>query len=155
MSGEEDPESLSPESSDSEHRPTGSTGRKKKASKPRLTAVQKNTNHKDAENKRRNAIRERFIELSDMVPGTKGQERSEQVMLQKTSTFLKGQIRELRLLEQMADQRGVPIDESERLQNNDYIGPAFKQPHMDGYRADKAKKAASGVQVAKDEDEEA
>jgi heteromeric Ino2p/Ino4p transcription factor len=154
MSQEEDiNESLTPESSDSDHSPNASSRRKKKESKPRLTAVQKNTNHKDAENKRRNAIRERFTDLSAMVPGTQGQERSEQVMLQKTAEFLKRQMEELRQLEAMADQKGVVVDDKDKLKDNDYGGKEWKQPHMDEYRQQKAKKAASGVQVAKEEDE--
>ena len=157
MSREDDVgDSLTPESSESERESSGapSSSRKKKASKPRLTPHQKNTNHKDAENKRRNAIRERFTELSSMVPGTKGQERSEQVMLQKTGAFLRRQIRELRQLEAMADQAGIAIDADKKLKDTDYGGGAWKQPHMDDYRQQKARKAASGIQTAKDEDDD-
>ena len=147
-------ESMTPESSESDHEPSTSSSRKKKASKPRLTATQKNTNHKDAENKRRNAIRERFTDLSTMVPGTQGQERSEQVMLQRTGEFLKRQINELRQLEAMADQRGVPIEKRERLKDSDFGGPAYKTPHYAEYMQQKAKKEASGFRTAKDEEDD-
>jgi heteromeric Ino2p/Ino4p transcription factor len=155
MSKEEaEPESVTPESSeDSENEQSGSTRRKSKANKPRLTATQKNTNHKDAENKRRNAIRERFTDLSHMVPGTEGQERSEQVMLQKTADFLRRQIMELRQLEAMADNRRVPVQDDERLKETDFGGSAFKQPHMEEYRAQKAKKTANGLQTAMEGDD--
>ena len=145
-------ESLTPESSDSEHQPTSSSKKKPKP-KQRLSAVQKNTNHKDAENKRRNAIRERFTELSAMVPGTQGQERSEQVMLQKTSEFLQRQLAELRHLEIMADRQGINIDEH-RLKDSDYGGARWKHPAMDDYRQQKAKKEKSGVQTATADDDE-
>ena len=54
----------------------------------------------------------------------------------------------------MADQRGVPIDEHRKLRDKDYGGAAWKQPHMDEYRQQKAKKAASGVHTAKDEEDD-
>ena len=151
MSEEGMEESMTPESTDSEHQPSGAgSSRKKKASKPRLTATQKNTNHKDAENKRRNAIRERFTEMSTMVPGTVGQERSEQVMLQKTADFMKRQIMELRQLEAMAEQKGIAVGEDDKLRDTDFGGAAWKQPHMDEYRQQKAKKEASGIKTAQD-----
>jgi hypothetical protein len=147
----------SPESSgdSSSQQPRTSTSGKKrqKAAKPRLTAVQKNTNHKDAENKRRNAIRERFTELSNMVPGAEGQERSEQVMLAKTTDFLKKLLREQRHLEMMADARGVKLKEDDRLAETDYGGSRWSQSNMDEYRAQKAKKSANG-QGARDGDDD-
>jgi hypothetical protein len=133
--------------SDSGTQRRSSTSGKKRAktNKPRLTAVQKNTNHKDAENKRRNAIRERFTELSHMVPGAAGQERSEQVMLAKTTEFLRKMLREQKHLETMADARGVQVDEEVRLKEDDYCGKEWTEPYMEEYRAQKAKKAANGT----------
>ncbi|RMZ84142.1 hypothetical protein DV738_g536, partial [Chaetothyriales sp. CBS 135597] len=111
------------------------------SAKPRLTAHQKNTNHKDAENKRRNAIRERFTELSTMVPGTAGQERSEQVMLQKTSEFLRCQMAELRQLERLAHERGIDVDkDAEALKDSDYGGRLWREVHMEEYREQRERK---------------
>ncbi|KAL8243944.1 hypothetical protein R6Q59_010202 [Mikania micrantha] len=122
-------------------KPSGPTKKKSgKSSKPRLTATQKNTNHKDAENKRRNAIRERFTDLSRMVPGAEGQERSEQVMLGKTTEFLKEMLEEQRRLEDLAEQRGIMLDEKNRLQDTDYGGSKWAPINMDAYHAAKAKK---------------
>ncbi|KAK5093161.1 Transcription factor [Exophiala xenobiotica] len=78
---------------------SGTKKRNSKSSKPRLTPHQKDTNHKDAENKRRTAIRENFTTLSQVVPGTEGQERSEQVMLVKTKEYLVDSIKEIHQLE--------------------------------------------------------
>ncbi|RMZ91953.1 hypothetical protein DV736_g813, partial [Chaetothyriales sp. CBS 134916] len=111
------------------------------SAKPRLSVHQKNTNHKDAENKRRNAIRERFTELSTMVPGTAGQERSEQVMLQKTSEFLRCQMGELRQLERMAHERGIDVDkDAEALKDSDYGGRHWRELHMEEYREQRERK---------------
>lgn len=119
---------------------SGSRKKNGKASKPRLTASQKNTNHKDAENKRRNAIRERFTDLSKMVPGATGQERSEQVMLGKTTEFLKEMLIEQRKLEGIAEQRGVILDEKDKLKDTDYGGSKWQHMNMDAYHATKVKK---------------
>ena len=129
--------------SDSQRPGSSSSSKKRnKVNKPRLTAVQKNTNHKDAENKRRNAIRERFTELSLMVPGAEGQERSEQVMLNKSTDFLRKMLREQRHLEMMADARGVKFDKEIRLKPSDFGGDKWKPFYMEEYRAAKVKKAA-------------
>lgn len=131
------------------------SGKKKnKASKPRLTAVQKNTNHKDAENKRRNAIRERFTDLSNMVPGAEGQERSEQVMLSKTTDFLRRMIQEQRQLEAMANARGIDISREDRLKDTDFGGPRFKTTHLNEYHAQKVKRGGSGAGSPQDGEED-
>ncbi|KEF62110.1 uncharacterized protein A1O9_00082 [Exophiala aquamarina CBS 119918] len=133
--------------------PAGSS-KKSKASKPRLTASQKNFNHKDAENKRRTAIRERFTELSQMVPGAQGQERSEQVMLGKTTDFLRDMLQEQRRLEALADAQGIPIDDSTRMRDDDYGGPQWVQPNMAAYESSKQKKSTGDSQSATKEDDE-
>jgi hypothetical protein len=133
--------------------PSGSS-KKSKVSKPRLTASQKNFNHKDAENKRRTAIRERFTELSHMVPGAQGQERSEQVMLGKTTDFLRDMLQEQRRLETLADAQGIPIDESTRMRDDDYGGPQWIQPNMAAYESSKQKKSTGDSQNATKDDEE-
>lgn len=135
----------------------GSTKKSKsKVSKPRLTASQKNFNHKDAENKRRTAIRDRFTELSQMVPGAAGQERSEQVMLVKTSEFLREMLMEQRRLEELADERGVKCEG--RLTEDDYGGERWKSPNMDAFEKDKKKEkkeqSGGGAGQMGDEDDD-
>ncbi|KIX07591.1 uncharacterized protein Z518_02244 [Rhinocladiella mackenziei CBS 650.93] len=122
--------------------PSKSSKKPTKVAKPRLTLFQKNFNHKDAENKRRSAIRERFSELSHMVPGALGHERSEQVMLGKTAGFLKEMLMEQRRLEAMADDRGIQLDEAGRLRDDDFGGPLWRPKNMDQYEASKKKKCA-------------
>jgi len=133
----------------------GSRKRSSKSSKPRLTAVQKNTNHKDAENKRRNAIRERFTELSQLVPEAHGQERSEQVMLAKTKAFLHDSVREIRKLETFAAQQGILLDDKGKLKDSDFEGRAWKQPNLEKYEKAKSKKSlrGGGFQDAADDGE--
>ncbi|KAJ9611345.1 Transcription factor [Cladophialophora chaetospira] len=121
----------------------------KKASrvaKPRLTASQKNFNHKDAENKRRTAIRDRFTELSNLVPGAQGHERSEQIMLMKTTEYLREQLIEQRRLEEMAKKQGITIDAGEPMRDDDFGGPKWKDINMQQYEASKQKKEASESQ---------
>jgi len=133
----------------------GSKKRTSKSSKPRLTAYQKNTNHKDAENKRRTAIRENFTSLSQTVPGTEGQERSEQVMLVKTKEFLRDGIDEIRRLELEAASKGIPVSDVGQMRDNDYGGPKWKQPNLDKYHKAKLKKASKSGSVQDDADGEA
>lgn len=126
-----------------------------KSGKPRLTADQKNDNHKEAENKRRNAIRERFTDLSRIVPDTVGQERSEQVMLTKTTAYLKSSMDEIRELELMAQQQGRQTRDAGRLRDVDYGGPSWKRPNLARYEKQKAKKAAKRPNGPDDADGEA
>jgi heteromeric Ino2p/Ino4p transcription factor len=120
------------------------SSKRAKASKPRLSASQKNFNHKDAENKRRTAIRERFTELSNLVPGAEGQEKSEQVMLNKTSDYLKELLEEQARLEQLAEEKGITIDSGEPLKPTDYGQSEWKQKHMEQYEAAKRKRESGG-----------
>ena len=84
-----------------------------------------------------------------MVPGAEGLERSEQVMLSKTTDFLRRMLREQRHLELMADARGVQIDEDDRLKGRDFGGDHWNPSHMEEYRAQKVKKAASDKKRAR------
>lgn len=143
--GDEDEDSKTP----------GTKKRNSKSSKPRLTAVQKNTNHKDAENKRRTAIRERFTELSQLVPDALGQERSEQVMLVKTRDYLQSSIAEIRQLTELAQQQGIPIPDEMRMNDFDYGGSKWKEPNMAKYEKSKTKKLAKGGSALDDLDGEA
>ena len=147
------PESSAASESQPSKNQTASARKSTKSNKPRLTASQKNFNHKDAENKRRTAIRERFTELSNLVPGAQGQERSEQVMLTKTTEFLREIIQEQRKLEQLADAQGFHLDPSKRLTDEDYGGSRWKEPNMDQYEASKQKRTADQGDNSKDEGE--
>jgi len=131
---------------------TGSSKKSTKVSKPRLTASQKNFNHKDAENKRRTAIRERFTELSHMVPGAMGQERSEQVMLGKTADYLKDMLLEQRRLEVLADNQGIQMDEAGRLRDDDLGGRNWRGRNMEQYEASKLKQGSGKGQNSGNED---
>jgi Helix-loop-helix DNA-binding domain len=66
--------------------------------KPRLTAHQKSDNHKEAENRRRNGIRDQYVALSHLVPGTEGQAKSEEKMLVKTAEYMKQLLEDRRAL---------------------------------------------------------
>ncbi|KAK5942459.1 Transcription factor [Knufia obscura] len=133
----------------------GSSKRNGKTAKPRLTAHQKNTNHKDAENKRRTAIRDNFLRLSQIVPGTEGQERSEQVMLTKSKDFLVDGIDEIRRLKLEAESKGLQLSDLGDLNDTDYGGPKWRQPHLDKYYKNKSKKASKSGNVQDDADGEA
>jgi hypothetical protein len=157
--GTESIESSRASSTISDTRPTtggsGTSRKSSKANKPRLSATQKNFNHKDAENKRRTAIRERFTELSHMVPGAQGQERSEQVMLGKATEFLREMLLEQRRLEQLAASRGIVLEEEDKMRDDDFGGPNWKAPNMEQYEASKQKRSGSTTgTLSKQEDDE-
>lgn len=124
-------------------------------SKARLTSHQKNTNHKDAENKRRTAIRARFTELSQLVPNAENQERSEQVMLTKTKDYLEEITDQCRQLENHARQNGIYIPEEFRTRDTEYGGSKWKQPNLAKYEKARNKKIAKGTALPDDDDGEA
>ncbi|EXJ59745.1 hypothetical protein A1O7_03892 [Cladophialophora yegresii CBS 114405] len=132
----------SPTSEPKPHSVLKSSSSKKanRVSKPRLTASQKNFNHKDAENKRRTAIRERFTELSNLVPGALGHERSEQVMLGKSTEYLREMLLEQRRLEELAHKQGITVDSGESIREDDFGGPKWKDNNMKQYEANKQKR---------------
>lgn len=126
-----------------------------KASKPRLTAHQKNTNHKDAENKRRNAIRDQFLELSKIVPDTLGQDRSEYVMLQKTVAYLKEAIEKRRNLVAAAETRGEIVSPNMKMSEQDWGGKKWRQKNLEEWcRAKKKDITTLGRNDGPGEDEE-
>ncbi|KIW69565.1 hypothetical protein PV04_05435 [Phialophora macrospora] len=148
---------VSSQASETQPRRVSKSSSSKKASrvtKPRLTASQKNFNHKDAENKRRTAIRERFTELSNLVPGALGHERSEQVMLGKSTDFLREMLLEQRRLEEMARKRGIAIDSGEPIREDDFGGPKWKANNMEQYEASKQKKDGSETHQANNQGDE-
>ncbi|ETI29410.1 hypothetical protein G647_01863 [Cladophialophora carrionii CBS 160.54] len=133
---------------------SSSSKKANRVSKPRLTASQKNFNHKDAENKRRTAIRERFTELSNLVPGALGHERSEQVMLGKSTDYLREMLLEQRRLEEMAQKQGITIDSGEPIREDDFGGPKWKANNMKQYEASKQKKDGDESHQANDQGDE-
>jgi len=62
------------------------------AERPRLTEQEKKNNHIASEQKRRQAIREGFDRLAEIVPGMKGQGRSEAQMLTATVDEMRAQL---------------------------------------------------------------
>lgn len=129
--------------------------RNSKSSKARLTSHQKNTNHKDAENKRRTAIRARFLELSQLVPNAENQERSEQVMLTKTKEYLEEVTEQCRQLENLARQQGIFVPEEFRTRETEFGGTKWKQPNLQKYEKARNKKIAKGTALPDDVDGDA
>ncbi len=66
------------------------------------------------EQKRRQAIREGFDRLTELVPGLEGQGRSESVVLKKTVDYMRAQLAERRRLCGRIEELGGRIDESMR-----------------------------------------
>ena len=85
------------------------------ADKPRLTEQEKKNNHIASEQKRRQAIREGFDRLADIVPGMSGQGRSEAVMLQNTVTFMRSELSKKELLKEKAMKLGVSEGDFEQM----------------------------------------
>ncbi|KAK4449422.1 hypothetical protein QBC34DRAFT_404886 [Podospora aff. communis PSN243] len=83
--------------------------------KPRLTEVEKKANHIASEQKRRQAIRQGFDRLTELVPGLEGQGRSEGIVLSKTVDFIKEQIEERKRLIKELEERGVVVDDKDKL----------------------------------------
>jgi heteromeric Ino2p/Ino4p transcription factor len=71
-------------------------------------------NHPPIEQKRRQAIREGFDRLTELVPGLEGQGRSESVVLKKTVDYIKGQLEERRRLIQRIEELGGQVEEGMR-----------------------------------------
>ncbi|KAL8393557.1 hypothetical protein RB595_003340 [Gaeumannomyces hyphopodioides] len=80
--------------------------------KPRLTEEEKKLNHIASEQKRRQAIREGFDRLTELVPGLEGQGRSEGIVLKRTVDFMRDQLEERRRLVQAIEERGGHVDDS-------------------------------------------
>jgi heteromeric Ino2p/Ino4p transcription factor len=53
--------------------------------------------------------------LTELVPGLEGQGRSEGIVLSKTVEYVKEQIEERKRLVKELDERGVAVDERDRL----------------------------------------
>ncbi|RKF62505.1 putative mlx-interacting protein [Erysiphe neolycopersici] len=74
--------------------------------KPRLSEHEKKANHIASEQKRRQAIREGFDRLTELVPGLEGQGRSESIVLKKTVDFIRDQLAERQKLDKRIEELG-------------------------------------------------
>ncbi len=66
------------------------------------------------EQKRRQAIREGFDRLTELVPGLEGQGRSESVVLKKTVDYMRAQLVERQRLIERIEELGGQVDEGLR-----------------------------------------
>lgn len=86
------------------------------AERPRLTEQEKKNNHIASEQKRRQAIREGFDRLAEIVPGMKGQGRSEAQMLTATVDEMRNQLNDKEKLRAVATTRlGITEMEFEEI----------------------------------------
>ena len=85
------------------------------ADKPRLTEQEKKNNHIASEQKRRQAIREGFDRLAEIVPTMSGQGRSEAVMLSATVTYMRAQLARKDALKEMAAKLNVSDGDFEQM----------------------------------------
>jgi hypothetical protein len=106
--------------------------------KPRLTEEEKRQNHIASEKKRRDAIRAGFDSLCDIVPGMSGQGRSEAVVLGKTVTYLKLQMRTKDALKEAAVRRGWSEDRFEQFYKDAEKDSKEKQKNTAAGRAREA-----------------
>ncbi|KAH8197417.1 hypothetical protein TruAng_008394 [Truncatella angustata] len=79
--------------------------------KTRLTEEEKKQNHIASEQKRRQAIRDGFDKLCELVPGLDGQGRSEGLVLSRTVEYMREQLEVRRRLVQEREARGEVVDE--------------------------------------------
>jgi len=79
--------------------------------KPRLSEHEKKANHIASEQKRRQAIREGFDRLTELVPGLEGQGRSESVVLKKTVDYMREQTQERKNLVAKIERLGGHVEE--------------------------------------------
>ncbi|KAK2073764.1 hypothetical protein P8C59_008014 [Phyllachora maydis] len=80
--------------------------------KPRLTEEEKKQNHIASEQKRRQAIREGFDRLTELVPGLEGQGRSEGLVLNRTVEFMREKLEERRQMIERLELAGHPVDDA-------------------------------------------
>lgn len=67
-----------------------------------------------AEQKRRQAIREGFDRLTELVPGLEGQGRSESVVLKKTVDYMRAQLAQRRRLVGRIEELGGQVEDGMR-----------------------------------------
>ncbi|KAK3117058.1 hypothetical protein LTR53_001937 [Teratosphaeriaceae sp. CCFEE 6253] len=79
----------------------------------RLSDAEKKRNHIVSEAKRREAIREQFVNLANLVPGMEGQGRSEAMVLQATVDYMREQLTRKEELRERAIRNGMSNEEFE------------------------------------------
>lgn len=72
-------------------------------------------NHIASEQKRRQAIRDGFDRLTELVPGLEGQGRSEGLVLQRTIQFMRDQLAENQRMVEEIERRGGEVPERLKL----------------------------------------
>lgn len=72
---------------DAQNGGAGLEGMRKSPPRARLTEQEKKNNHIASEQKRRNAIRDGFDKLTELIPGCEGQGRSEGMVLNRCEFF--------------------------------------------------------------------
>ncbi|KYK56743.1 uncharacterized protein DCS_03749 [Drechmeria coniospora] len=87
--------------------------------KPRLTEEEKKQNHIASEQKRRQAIREGFDRLTELVPGLEGQGRSEGLVLKRTVEYMRQQVAERRAMIEQIERLGGQVDNELKKPVND------------------------------------
>lgn len=83
--------------------------------KPRLSENEKKANHIASEQKRRQAIREGFDRLTELVPGLEGQGRSESIVLKKTVDFIRDQLAERQRLVERIEELGGQLEPEKNI----------------------------------------
>ncbi|KAF9875809.1 helix-loop-helix DNA-binding domain-containing protein [Colletotrichum karsti] len=104
----------SPNKSNSPAAQPGATEAEQPEEKPRLTEAEKKQNHIASEQKRRQAIREGFDRLTELVPGLEGQGRSEGLVLKRTVEFMRDQLAERQALVDRIESTGAEVDEKHK-----------------------------------------
>ncbi|KZF22084.1 hypothetical protein L228DRAFT_268578 [Xylona heveae TC161] len=99
----------------SQHSMSANAGMTPANDKPRLTEQEKKNNHIASEQKRRQAIREGFDRLTELVPGLEGQGRSESVVLKRTIDFMREQLEERRRLVARVEASGGVVSEDMKV----------------------------------------
>ncbi|KAK7404131.1 Transcription factor [Neonectria punicea] len=89
----------------------GDAGAQAGDDKPRLTEEEKKQNHIASEQKRRQAIREGFDRLTELVPGLEGQGRSEGLVLKRTVDYMREQLVERQTMIDRIEQAGGGVDD--------------------------------------------
>ncbi|KAI5467454.1 helix-loop-helix DNA-binding domain-containing protein [Mariannaea sp. PMI_226] len=79
--------------------------------KPRLTEEEKKQNHIASEQKRRQAIREGFDRLTELVPGLEGQGRSEGLVLKRTVDYMREKLVERQAIIDRIEKAGGDVDD--------------------------------------------
>ncbi|KAK5651046.1 hypothetical protein OQA88_1056 [Cercophora sp. LCS_1] len=82
--------------------------------KPRLTEEEKRANHIASEQKRRQAIRDGFDQMAELVPGMSGQGRSEGQVLNKATDYIHQLLEERKLLIEQLVASGVTVSDQDK-----------------------------------------